>query len=440
MEENQTPNQSTSPANDKQNAASASTASPANASASHQTPATVSKTGRGLAGMAFLLSVASLGAVGWIAYNAQSLKNNPVQIQHLSDTQIQNTQMLRDAVKDQNILNRDYERLSQELATVKQDLTSLKTDYQSLTGNRFQWLINESEYTIHTTLQQLMINGNVQAAIDNLTMLQTRLNRFDVSELLSLKQALNEDLIALNKASHVDLAATSLHIDRLIQDIDALPLLMDNLMRENTPKIQNTPQTNNGQWYEKFWEDTKHHLSHVVQMRRLENHDAMMLAPDQIFFIRQNIKLRLMNARLALSQHHVDIYRNDLKSVADEVTRYFDTKSPTVKTWLDDINALSTLDIKTIPADALKNSLSVIRTYQNDRQAETILPTPTISKTQETPSKIVEKNDKPSAKTQENHVLPKPLEKIIPYVQKKETHENGQPETPQEPKSAGENP
>ena len=71
---------------------------------------------------------------------------------------------------------------------------------------------------------------------------------------------------------------------------------------------------------ERVWSEAKS----LVRVTRIDHPEAMLLAPDNAFFVRENLKLRLLNARLALLSRQFEITQSDLQLVQAALNRYFD--------------------------------------------------------------------------------------------------------------------
>jgi uroporphyrinogen III methyltransferase/synthase len=76
-------------------------------------------------------------------------------------------------------------------------------------------------------------------------------------------------------------------------------------------------------------------LTSLVQVRRIDNADAMLTTPDQGYFVRENLKLRLLSARLALLSRNQTTLKSDLQAAQNALTRYFDSSSKQTQTVLD---------------------------------------------------------------------------------------------------------
>ena len=103
----------------------------------------------------------------------------------------------------------------------------------------------------------------------------------------------------------------------------------------------------------------------MVEVRRLNNNDAMLMAPEQTYFVRENLRLRLLDARVALLQHNGEVYQSDLNSAEAAVKQYFDARSPATQSWLKELAELKSLDIRMISDDVLRASQTAVRAYQD---------------------------------------------------------------------------
>jgi uroporphyrin-3 C-methyltransferase len=65
----------------------------------------------------------------------------------------------------------------------------------------------------------------------------------------------------------------------------------------------------------------------LVRVTRIDHPEAMLIAPDQAYFLRENLKLRLLNARLSLLSRQITTAHNDLAMAEREMTQYFESTS-----------------------------------------------------------------------------------------------------------------
>lgn len=331
--------------------------------------------GRAVAVVALALSVLALGAGGFLFVQGQNLLkaqeldfNQKIDKAALGESG--NASMLQDALRKQN---ESQAVLDQIISNQKQNadkIAAANRAYQELLKGRADWLVDETETMLNLASQQLLLTGNVPAAVTVLENIESRLSRFDHPELLPIKQAVANDLTALKNRPYLDVSATSLRLDRLEAAVAGLPLTVDGTLKpgQAAPQAAAAPAANLS-WWENAWQKSLAALKGMVEVRRLNNNDAMLMAPDQAYFVRENLRLRLLDARTALLQHNGEVYLNDLNSAEAAVKQYFDASSPATQSWLREVGDLKALDLRAVADDALKSSLNAVRNYQ-----ETVRP------------------------------------------------------------------
>lgn len=107
----------------------------------------------------------------------------------------------------------------------------------------------------------------------------------------------------------------------------------------------------------------------------------MLIAPEQVYFVRENLRLHLLDARTALLRHNGEVYQSDLNSAEAAVKQYFDPASPATQSWLKELAELKAIDVRMISDNALKASLTAVRAYQDS--VRTAMPAASASDTVE---------------------------------------------------------
>ncbi|WP_371871785.1 uroporphyrinogen-III C-methyltransferase [Neisseria lisongii] len=338
--------------------------------------------GKGLAAGALVLAVLGLGASGFLFVQGQNvLKNQELAFsQKISNAALgesENAALLKDNLNRQTVIQAELARLGDGQKANGEQIAQARAAYQELVKGRVNWLVDEAETMINIAAQQLQLSGNVQGAVGVLEHINERLSRFDQPDLLPIKQAVSNDLAALKNRPYVDVSGTALRLDRLETAVAGLPLMVDGVLKPGAaePVAADTAAS----WWENAWQKSWDAVKNLVEIRHLDNNDAMLLAPEQIYFIRENLRLRLLDARTALLQQNGEVFQSDLNNVEATVKQYFDKNSPATQSWLKEIAELKTLDVRTVADDALKASLAAVHNYQDDvkmrrsaAQAETL--------------------------------------------------------------------
>ncbi|TFW28013.1 uroporphyrinogen-III C-methyltransferase [Massilia horti] len=263
---------------------------------------------------------------------------------------------------------RQTEAQSQQLA--------LEQMYRDLSKNRDEWMLAEIDQVLSTASQQLQLAGNVQGALIALQNADRSLSRSDKSQFITIRRAIAKDIERLKALPAVDLAGVALRLDSVIAQIDALPLLSDEKpalpaapARKQAPGPQAAlePQTLGARvaatwrnWSSEMWDD----IRQLIRVRSVDTPEALMLSPNQSYFLRENLKLRLLNARLALLSRNEGAFREDLNNAQDTLLKYFDTRArPTqaVQAALRQVQANNVA----IDVPDLSDSLNAVRNYKS---------------------------------------------------------------------------
>ncbi|HFC8472275.1 TPA: uroporphyrinogen-III C-methyltransferase [Neisseria subflava] len=327
---------------------------------------------KALAAGATVLALLGLGASGFLFVQGQNvLKNQELEFNQKIDKaalgESENASLLKDNLNRQTAIQAELDRLNNGQKSNSEQILQMQKAYQELLKGRINWLVDEAESMLNTASQQLMLSGNLQGAVSVLEHIDSRLSRFEQPELIPIKQAISNDLAALKNRPYVDISATALRIDRLETSISGLPLVLDGVLKPGAAPVE---AANSGTWWENTWEKSLNALKGLVEVRHLDSNDAMLISPDQTYFIRENLRLRLLDARIALLQHNGEVYQSDLNNVEATVKQYFDSKSPATQSWLKELAELKALDVRMISDDSLKASLSAVRAYQEGSRTQ----------------------------------------------------------------------
>ena len=220
--------------------------------------------------------------------------------------------------------------LESRLAESQNRQIALEALYQELSRNRDEWAYSEIEQSLAIASQQLALAGNVKAALIALQTADTRLQRMDRPQLTALRKAVASDIERLKAAPHVDTLAISTRLDALIAQVDKLPLAMEMRPQPEQPPAA-APGAGEGNPWTRFWSNVWTELRGLIRVQQMDQPDVALLAPSQAFFLRENLRLRLIGARLALLARDATSYKADLKAARDWLSRYYDTRNSNVE-------------------------------------------------------------------------------------------------------------
>ena len=211
--------------------------------------------------------------------------------------------------------------LETRLADSENQRAALEALGQALSRNRDDWAYAEIEQSLFIANQQLSLAGNVKAALAALQTADARLQRMERPQLAGLRKAIHRDIERLKAAPHVDTLAISARLDALVAQVDKLPLALEARAQPEPPRAA-AGTAEPGAWA-RFWDDLWAELGQLIRVQRMDPPDAALLAPSHAYFLRENLKLRLIGARLALLARDAASYKADLGAARDWLGRYF---------------------------------------------------------------------------------------------------------------------
>lgn len=249
--------------------------------------------------------------------------------------------------------------IESQMATSQQQQLSLEALYKDLSQGRDQWALAEIEQVLLTAAQQLQLAGNVKAAIIALEGADNRLQRLNKPQFTALRRAIAADLANLRAVPSHDEVGASARIEALVVRHAGWPLASAQASEAVPAPRAGRRTTDIGQ---ELWAE----LKRLVQIRRIEGNEAVLLPPEQAYFLRENLRLRLLSARLALLAQDQAAFQADLSAVSAMLNRYFNTRDAGVAAALKDIQRLSSLQIaQTLPG--IDASLAALDASKGDR-------------------------------------------------------------------------
>jgi uroporphyrin-3 C-methyltransferase len=231
--------------------------------------------------------------------------------------------------------------LEQKLEASRDQQEVLQTLYDQLAENREATALAEVEQLLTIANQQLQLVGNVKSALLALQAADKRLEALDLPRATQLRETLATEIDTLRKLPQVDVMSISAQLETLGDLCATLPLISErqptlNLVaaKQKLQPAQDSEALQHLSSLQKFglsvWEDIKN----LVTVERIEKPEPPLLSADHTFYLRENLKLRLLTARIALLQHDEASYNADIKSVNSWLNQYFDTKHPgTIKAF-----------------------------------------------------------------------------------------------------------
>jgi uroporphyrinogen III methyltransferase/synthase len=265
-------------------------------------------------------------------------------------------------------------QLEGKLADAQTAQQALQQQYTDLARNRDDWTMAEVGQMLSAASQQLQLTGNTQLALFALQSADTRLAASDSPQAVTVRKAIAQDIDKLKAAPSTDLTGMAIKLDNAIDQVDNLPLSGEAPIAHATPKAATWADTAKvaaatGEprwkvWWREVTTGIGQQLTSLVQVRRIDNADAMLVTPDQGYFVRENLKLRLLSARLALLSRNQTTLKSDLQASQAALTRYFDNTSKKTQTVVDLVKQVDA-GSAAVELPNLNTSLQAVNQYRS---------------------------------------------------------------------------
>jgi uroporphyrin-3 C-methyltransferase len=253
--------------------------------------------------------------------------------------------------------------LESRLAESQTQQAALEALYRELAPARDEWALTEIEQVLLLASQQLQIAGNVSGALAALQLADAKLQRLDRPQFVPLRRALARDMERLRAVPYVDVAGISLRLDQAIATVDVLPLALE----ERLPAAAaETPLKDESAW-RRFLRETWQDVRQLIRVENLDKPEAPLLTPSQQFFLRQNLKLRLLAARFDLLFRDQANFRADVGAAEAWLKKYFDTRVQSVQSLVTLLSEVKKTEMG-IELPGLAASLDAVRVLQLARE------------------------------------------------------------------------
>lgn len=307
--------------------------------------------GRAWMVMGAVLLVISVTAVA-LAWKAEqrvsSLEQELVRRQQESAKQAVEAQMLaKQASEGMGAAAAKVALLEARVAEVALQRTQLEDLIQSLSRSRDENLLVDIEAALRMAMQQGAITGSTEPLVLALRQSDERLARFSQPRLEGVRRAIARDLDRVRSVGALDIASLTIKLDEVMRMVDDLPLLSVADPKRDLPResargasaaakpasAASAPAAQTlwpaawseawARWTASAWDEVRS----LVRVTRIDHPDAALLAPEQAYFLRENLKLKLLNARLALLSRQFPTAQADLQAAQQSLDRYFDRSS-----------------------------------------------------------------------------------------------------------------
>ena len=318
-------------------------------------PAPARRGGVWLGALALLLAVLTLMMAGLLWQKVDLTQKELARRTQVSETQSSETRTVAAQAEAQvKELQARLAVAEVRLSEVSLQRSQLEELMLALSRSRDDNLVQDLESSLRLAQQQSQLTGSVQPLLAALQSADERIARAAQPRLNPVQRAIARDVQRIRSTSVADVPSLVQRLDELVQRVDQWPVPNDvgprspaarkasgsgsastasaNPAEPAAPAAggwDRAVQTWSGFW-SRVWEETTRSGRELVRVSRIDRPEAVLLAPEQAFFLRENLKLRLLNARLGLLARQMDAVQDDLKTIDAALARHFDTTAPDV--------------------------------------------------------------------------------------------------------------
>ena len=343
-----------------------------------RTQTVVKKSGTGLSLLAILIAL-GVGGAGYYfgqqqvdefqqkltaleaQINNKTVVSAPAQEVKFDTTQLAQLESANKATQDkiaqvEELINAK----SHELVGLQSQIN--KVSAQASAQQPTDWLFSEADFLLNNALRKLVLDNDVDTAVSLLKLADETLAKVNNSQSAAIRSAINQDLKQLLSVAGVDQNAVMQKLSQLANTVDELPVLDVNFGDDqNATKLSDSLSD----WAENAEKSATSFLNHFIRISPKHGADRKeLLAPNQDIYLRENIRLRLQLAIMAVPRQQNELYKQSLEAVASWIRSYFDTNAEVTQSFLKSVDELSEVSIY-VDVPSQLQSLSMLDKYLN---------------------------------------------------------------------------
>lgn len=388
-----------------------------------RTQTVVKKSGTGLSLLAILIAL-GVGGAGYYfgqqqvdefqqkltALEAQ-INNKTVVSAPAQDVKFDTTQLAQ--LESANKATQDKIAQVEELINAKShELVGLQSQINKVSAQAnaqqpTDWLFSEADFLLNNALRKLVLDNDVDTAVSLLKLADETLAKVNNSQSAAIRSAINQDLKQLLSVAGVDQNAVMQKLSQLANTVDELPVLDVNFGDDqNATKLSDSLSD----WAENAEKSATSFLNHFIRISPKHGADRKeLLAPNQDIYLRENIRLRLQLAIMAVPRQQNELYKQSLEAVASWIRSYFDTNAEVTQSFLKSVDELSELSIY-VDVPSQLQSLNMLDKYLNRTPLDVQKVEIEAEKAVDNSPRKEEVKPAPEAKAEEPKVEEKPAE------------------------------
>lgn len=322
-----------------------------------------------------VLALIGVGVVGWQVYTLRAgsgdLRTEVAQRLNEADARVTELRALaRQSQEAIAALQGRFGAVESKVEASEGKAAALESLYQEFSRTRSDRVLAEVQHAVTIAAQQLRLAGNYEAALIALQSAEARLAAPELAHLHDLRRALMKDIDAVRSHPQIDVPGIAMRLELLFGHIDRLPLAYTVEPTGSAPAMDDLPEVAPGEaeqdWWRRAWSvlhalgaDVWDEVRGMIRLERMDRADPALLAPAQGVYLRENVKIRLLTARLALLASDAHTYGTDLAMAREWLERYFDTGDAQVQRVLGELESLASIDMRA-EAPSLTDTFSAL--------------------------------------------------------------------------------
>jgi uroporphyrin-3 C-methyltransferase len=260
-----------------------------------------------------------------------------------------------------NSLKNEIRQLRSQLDVIKDAINRL--NQQQLASNE-DWSLAEVEYLLIIASQRILLERDVDTAIVAMEAAELRIRDLGNPDLIPVREQLVADINKLKAVKYVDITGLSIYLADIIERASSLPLKNVILKNSGTQGDQGeiNNQTQTGFVWSNFVSTVWRELKGLVVIKHSGETRQALLLPDQEYFLYQNLRLELENARLSVLHRDTDNLRTSVNLLVNWLTDHFNTEDAAVENVIETLGKMSDLNLRPDLPD-INSSLETLRAY-----------------------------------------------------------------------------
>jgi uroporphyrin-III C-methyltransferase len=308
-----------------------------------------------------LIVIAGIGGGGYFLW--QNLQATAQRLQANAESTRQQLDILNRRTDELDLqvsksLSDDVKNVQNRQQALEDSLANLRSE---LTGNVRVWDVEEIATLLQIANDRLHLEKEVSPSLAALEAADRHLEALKNPSLLEVRRQLAEEISALRASSDPDIEGMALSLDALINGIDRLPI--------TNPISQQTsgPTTASERGWRGILKDIWVRLKSLVSIQHHGQAERPLLAPDERYFLRQNLRLNLESARIALLRRDTQTFQQTIRDSQNWINKYFDSNVPATSGALQELAHLQQVDITPNPPD-ISGSLNALKEWLNKQE------------------------------------------------------------------------